>query len=31
VDIVYILTIAALYGVSHWIIRAISRLEGKSS
>jgi hypothetical protein len=30
VDVVYILIIVALYGASHWIVRAISRLEGES-
>ena len=29
VDFVYILILVALYGLSHWIVRAISRLEGK--
>ena len=30
VDIVFIVVIAALYAVSHWIVWAISRLGGDS-
>jgi hypothetical protein len=29
-DIVFILVIAALYGASHWIAWALSRLGGES-
>jgi len=28
-DVVFVVSIIALYGATHWVIRAISRLEGE--
>jgi hypothetical protein len=30
VDIVYLLLIVGLYGITHWIVAALRRLEGVS-
>jgi hypothetical protein len=28
VDVIFIITVVALYAVTHWVVRALSRLGG---